>query len=94
MVLFQVVFLYVLVLFMIGIIHDYFNIIMVSNIYASLFNYTFFFFLANMGFPGTCGFPGEFLITIGVFEHRPLTIIYAGISLIFCVFILFGYIIE
>ena len=51
---------------MIVIILDYFNIIMVSYVYAFIFYYFIFFFLANMGFPGTCGFPGEFLITIGV----------------------------
>lgn len=49
-----------------------------------LFSTMFFFFtLANMGFPGTSNFLGEFLIFLGVFANNPAVLIFstAGIVL-------------
>jgi len=43
----------------------------------------FFFFLGNIGFPGTCGFVGEFLIMLGVFQINPFVVFLGGLSLIF-----------
>ena len=36
-----------------------------------------------MGFPGTCGFIGEFLIMLGVFQINPFVVFLGGFSLIF-----------
>jgi len=53
--------------------------------FMPLFATTFFIFiLGNMGFPGTCGFVGEFLIMIGLFQVNPLVMFLGGFSLIFC----------
>ena len=52
--------------------------------YMPLFATSFFFFLlGNMGFPGTCGFIGEFLIMLGVFQINPFVVFLGGFSLIF-----------
>jgi len=38
-------------------------------------------FLANIGFPGTNGFVGEFLLLIGIFNISPLALLLAGVGL-------------
>lgn len=48
-----------------------------------LFTILFFcFILANMGFPGTLSFVGEFLVLLGLFETQPIVCVLAGLIMI------------
>jgi NADH-quinone oxidoreductase subunit M len=48
-------------------------------LYVSVF---LFFTLANIGFPGTSGFIGEFLIFMGVFQYNVLLTLFACTSMV------------
>lgn len=44
--------------------------------------FLFIFTCANMGFPGTCNFVGEFLIFTGLWEQNPFVMFFAGTGII------------
>lgn len=74
--------------FCVGVLYDryhtrllrYFGgLVQVMPLFALFF---FFFTLANMGFPGTSNFIGEFLILAGLFQHNIIVTVLAATSII------------
>ncbi len=73
----------------VGVIYERLHTRMLLNfsgllILMPLFVLSFFIFtLANMSFPGTSNFVGEFLIFTGLFEKNPFVMVLAGLGIIF-----------
>ncbi len=74
--------------FCVGILYDRYHtreIIYYSGLIQTmpLFGIAFFIFtLANMSFPGTSNFVGEFLIFVGIFDKEPVVMFVAGFSIV------------
>lgn len=73
----------------VGIIYDRYHTRLLAyynglNYYMPLFSIFFLLFtFANIGFPGTSSFVGEFLIILGVFRYNTVVAFLASLSLIF-----------
>lgn len=74
--------------FCVGVLYDrhhtrliryYGGLVQVMPIYST---FLFLFSLANMSFPGTSNFIGEFLILIGLFEKNSFVLIFAGTGIV------------
>lgn len=72
----------------IGILYDRYHTRLLAyygglNFFMPILSLSFLFFtLANVGFPGTSSFIGEFLIILGGFDYNSLAIFFAATSLI------------
>lgn len=72
----------------IGILYDRYHTRLLAyygglNFFMPILSFSFLFFtLANVGFPGTSSFIGEFLIILGSFDYNSLAIFFAATSLI------------